>query len=73
MNNNQIIESPEQILDSSAYSLAVETVATTGTTIRGITRIVLVNDNGSRVIDTLVCPKELPENEKYVAKDGIKL
>jgi hypothetical protein len=61
------------MLDSSAYSLSVENIATTGTTIRGITRIVLVNENGSRVIDTLVCPKDLPEGEKYVAKDGIKL
>jgi hypothetical protein len=34
--------------------------------------MVLVNEHGHRVIDTLVCPRELPENEKYVAKDGIK-
>lgn len=24
------------------------------------------------MIDTLVCPRDLPDNEKYVAKDGIK-
>lgn len=60
-------------MDSEVYSLAIECLSTTGQTVKGVTRVVLVNERGQRVLDSLVRPVELPGEEKYVAKAGIKV
>lgn len=71
-NNSDEVADLEKLMDSSAYSIAIETVATTGLTYKAVTRVVLLNDKGQRTLDTLVCPVKLKEPEKYVLKDGLK-
>ena len=50
----------------------IETLATSNPLKKGVPRIVLVDDQGNRVLDTLVKPEVLGAKEKYVIKEGLK-
>ena len=62
----------ELVKNNSAYSLALETCTSSCPYIKGINRVVLVDQVGRRVFDTLVKMQELPKGEKYMIKDGLK-
>ena len=50
----------------------IETLATSNPLKKGVPRVVLVDDQGNRVLDTLVKPQTLLQGEKYVVKEGLK-
>ena len=56
----------------TAFSLNIETLATSNPIKKGIPRICLVDDKGNRVIDTLVKPTDLADGEKHIVKEGLK-
>lgn len=58
--------------DSEVFALGVESQPTSISSHKYINRVVLINDRGDRVLDTLVRPIEFPEGCKINAKDGMK-
>ena len=58
--------------ENEAFSLNIETLATSNPLKKGVPRIVLVDDHGNRVLDTLVKPEQLGLGEKYVIREGLK-
>ena len=58
--------------ENEAFSLNVETMACSNPMKKGVPRIVLVDDQGNKVLDTLVKPETLSHGEKYVIKEGLK-
>ena len=56
-----------------AFSLSCENMQTSSSTVKIISRICLVTDQGQRVLDTLVSSfEQVPTGEKVVVKDGLK-
>ena len=60
------------VKNNSAYSLALETCTSSCPYIKGINRVVLVDQLGRRIIDTMVKMQELPKGEKYAIREGLK-
>jgi hypothetical protein len=58
--------------ENTAFSLNIETLASSNPIKKGVPRLCLVDDKGNRVIDTLVQPTELAKGEKHIMKEGLK-
>jgi hypothetical protein len=71
-NNGDLRLKDLNLEEITAYSLNIETLATTCAIKKGVPRITLVDDKGNRVLDTLVKPELLGEGEKHIVKEGLK-
>lgn len=61
-----------RVSDSKVFALGVESQPTSDSKFKYINRVVLVNERGDRVLDTLVKPVNLPEGCKTMERDGLK-
>lgn len=60
------------VVDSKVFALGIEQQPTSDTRYKYLNRVVLINERGDRVLDTLVKPSKIVEGFRVTTKEGIK-